>query len=182
MCVCWLWLICFYILHTGSGVTAGKQATVTPNLDTAHSRLHLPRHSLASSGWRRDHLKDDLSLYYFIRSWSSLEPVTLSQQQQTQSPPHPGPWWRWVQVLVQHEGKGGMRPVPKTALRCPGPCVSCCLANFHICTSTSTSTSSLFLKPALAVCHSLLLQRGTRRQYTAPGSHQPSPANLPDCM
>ena len=164
-------------------MTAGKQATVTPNLDTAHSRLHLPRHSLASSGWREgDHLKDDLSLYYFIRSWSSLEPVTLSQQQQTQSPPHPGPWWRWVQVLVQHEGKGGMRPVPKTAQCCPGPCVSCCLANFHICTSTSTSTSSLFLKPALAVCHSLLLQRGTRRQYTAPGSHQPRPANLPDCM
>ena len=137
----------------------------------------MPRHSLASSGcsgWREgDHLKDDLciSLYGAGAVWS------LSQQQQTQSPPHPGPWWRWVQVLVQHEGKGGMRPVPKTALRCPGPCVSCCLANFHICTSSSTSTSSssLFLKPALAVCHSLLLQRGTRRQYTAPGSHQ-SPA------
>ena len=75
MCVCWLWLICFYILHTGSGVTAGKQATVTPNLDTAHSRLHLPRHSLASSGcsgWRRDHLKDDLciSLYWAGAVWS----------------------------------------------------------------------------------------------------------------
>ena len=39
-----------------------------------------------------------------------------------------------------------MRPVPKTARCCPGPCGSCCLANFHIC--TSASTSSLFLKPA----------------------------------
>ena len=39
-----------------------------------------------------------------------------------------------------------MRPVPKTARCCPGPCGSCCLANFHIC--ASASTSSLFLKPA----------------------------------
>ena len=79
-----------------------------------------------------------------MRSWSSL--WSLSHCHSSQQSPPPGPWWRWVQVLVQHQGKGGMRPVPKTARCCPGPCGSCCLANFHIC--TSASTSSLFLKPA----------------------------------